>query len=118
MAGRRRQAVAPGRLRYTKSALLIFGLGLVLGLVVVAGELPGFERVASGVMALAIVSLPFALVADGRGTAIVRRIRAGFTRRKRPKRGASRPAGASRPTATRSPARRRPTARAPRRKRR
>ena len=70
MAGRRRQTVARGRLRYTKAALLLFGLGLVLGLVVVAGELPGFERVASGVMALAIVSLPFALVADGRGTAV------------------------------------------------
>ena len=117
MAGRRRQAAAPGRLRYTKAALLIFGLGLMLGLVVVAGELPGFERVASGVMALAIVSLPFALLADGRGTAIVQRIRARFSRRKRPKRGASRPA-AARPAATRPPARRRPTPRAPRRKRR
>ncbi len=97
---------------------MIFGLGLVLGLVVVAGELPGFERVASGVMALGLVLLPFALVADGRGTAIIQRIRTGFTRRKRPKRGASRAAGASRPAAARSPARRRPAARAPRRKRR
>jgi hypothetical protein len=105
-------------MRYTKAALLLFGLGLVLGLVVVAGELPGFERVASGVMALAIVSLPVALIADGRGTAIVQRIRAGFTRRKRPKRGAARPAPASRPAAARSPARRRPAARAPRRRRR
>jgi len=105
-------------LRYTKAALLIFGLGLMLGLVVVAGELPGFERVASGVMALAIVSLPFALVADGRGTAIVRRIRARFSRRKHAKRGTSRPSAARSPAATRSPARRRPTARAPRRKRR
>jgi hypothetical protein len=91
---------------------------LVLGLVVVAGELPGFERVASGVMALAIVSLPVALIADGRGTTIVQRIRARLFRRKRPQRGASRPAGASRPPAARSPARRRPAARAPRRRRR
>jgi hypothetical protein len=105
-------------MRYTKAALLIFGLGLVLGLVVVAGELPGFERVASGVMALAIVSLPVALIADGRGTTIVQRIRARLSRRKRPQRGASRPAPASRPAAARSPARRRPAARAPRRKRR
>ena len=117
MAGRR-QAVARGRLRYTKAALLIFGLGLVLGLVVVAGELPGFERVASGVMALAIVSLPVALVVDGRGAAIVQRIRARFSRRKRPKRSAARPARAPRPVVTRAPARRRPAARTPRRKRR
>jgi hypothetical protein len=117
LAGRR-QAVARGRLRYTKAALLIFGLGLLLGLVVVAGELPGFERIASGVMALAIVSLPVALIADGRGATIVQRIRARLSRRKRPKRGASRPASASRPAAARSPARRRPAARAPRRKRR
>jgi len=118
LAGRRQQAAALGRLRYTKAALLIFGLGLVLGLVVVAGELPGFERVASGVMALAIASLPFALVADGRGTAIVQRIRARFSRRKRPKRSASRPAATRSPAAARAPARRRPAARAPRRKRR
>ena len=119
MAGRRQQAAALGRLRYTKAALLIFGLGLVLGLVVVAGELPGFERVASGVMALAIASLPFALVADGRGTAIVQRIRARFSRRKRPKRSASRPAAVRSPASARSPTRRRPpAARAPRRKRR
>ena len=117
MAGRQ-LAAARGRLRYTKAALLVFGLGLVLGLVVVAGELPGFERVASGVMALAIVALPAAVVADGRGTTIVQRIRAAFTRRKRPKRNAARPAGTSRSAGARAPPRRRPTARAPRRKRR
>jgi hypothetical protein len=117
LAGRR-QPAARRKLRYTKAALLLFGLGLVLGLVVVAGELPGFERVASGVMALAIVSLPVALIADGRGTTIVQRIRARLSRRKRPKRGAARPVPASRPAAARSPARRRPAARAPRRRRR
>ena len=117
MAGRP-QPAARRKLRYTKAALLVFGLGLVLGLVVVAGELPGFERVASGVMALAIVALPVALVADGRGAAIVRRIRARFSHRKRPQRGASRPAATSRPAAARSPARRRPAARTTRRKRR
>jgi hypothetical protein len=110
--------MAHGRLRYTKAALLVFGLGLLLGLVVVAGELPGFERVASGIMALAIVALPVALVADGRGAAIVQRIRARLSRRKRPKRSAARPVPASRPAAARSPARRRPAARTPRRKRR
>jgi hypothetical protein len=116
--GGRRQAAARGRLRYTKAALLLFGLGLALGLVVVAGELPGFERVASGVMALGLVLLPFALVADGRGTAIVQRIRARLSRRKRPKRSAPRPAPARSPASVRAPARRRPAARAPRRKRR
>ena len=106
-------------MRYTKAALLVFGLGLVLGLVVVAGELSGFERVASGVMALAIVSLPVALVADGRGTAIVQRIHARLSRRKRPKRSAQRPASARSPAAARPPTRRRPpVARAARRKRR
>jgi hypothetical protein len=110
---------AHGRLRYTKAALLVFGLGLMLGLVVVAGELSGFERVASGIMALAIVALPVALVADGRGTAIVQRIRARLSRRKRPKRAVSRPPAARSPAATRAPARRRPpAARTTRRKRR
>ena len=118
MAGHRRQSAAPGGLRYTKAALLIFGLGLVLGLVVVTGELPGFERVASGVMALAIASLPVALVADGRGTAIVQRIHARLSRRKRPKRSASRSAATRSPAAARAPARRRPAAGPPRRKRR
>jgi hypothetical protein len=118
LAGRR-QPAARRKLRYTKAALLVFGLGLMLGLVVVAGELPGFERVASGVMALAIVSLPVALIADGRGTTIVQRIRARLSRRKRPQRGASRPTAASRPATARSPARRRPpAARTPRRRRR
>jgi hypothetical protein len=106
-------------MRYTKAALLVFGLGLVLGLVVVAGELPGFERIASGVMALAIVALPLALIADGRGAAIVQRIRARLSRRKRPKRGGARPAAARSSASARSPARRRPpAARATRRKRR
>ena len=49
-------------LRYSKSALLVFGAGLVIGLVVVAVQLPGFARVASLAMAAGIVALPFALV--------------------------------------------------------
>jgi hypothetical protein len=117
LAGRP-QPAARRKLRYTKAALLVFGLGLVLGLVVVAGELPGFERIASGVMALAIVSLPVALIADGRGTTIVQRIRARFARRKRPKRNTLRPATVRSPPSARTPARRRPAARTPRRKRR
>jgi hypothetical protein len=53
-------------LRYSKSALLVFGAGCVLGLIVVAVELPGLARVASLAMALGIVALPFALFADWR----------------------------------------------------
>jgi hypothetical protein len=55
----------PG-LRYTKSALLVFGAGALLGLVVVAVKLPGLARVASLAMALGIAALPVALVADWR----------------------------------------------------
>jgi hypothetical protein len=54
------------RLRYSKSALLVFGAGLVLGLIVVSVKLPGFARVASMAMALGIVALPLAFIADWR----------------------------------------------------
>src|ERR1700687_6139577 len=81
------------RMRYTKIALLIFGLGLVSGLVVVAGEFARFERVASAVMALGLVLLPVALFADGRGMAILAWIAARLSRGKPKKaRPKSRPA--------------------------
>jgi hypothetical protein len=60
------QIMALSGLRYSKSALLVFGAGLVIGLVVVAAKLPGFARVASLAMAAGIVALPFALFADWR----------------------------------------------------
>jgi hypothetical protein len=69
---------APG-LRYTKAALLLFGFGALLGLAVVAAELSWPARLASGVMALALLLLPVALIADGRGMAMLR------LRRPRPK---------------------------------
>jgi hypothetical protein len=53
----------PG-LRYSKLALLMFGAGLVLGLVVVSVRLPGLARIASLAMALGIAALPVALIAD------------------------------------------------------
>jgi hypothetical protein len=53
-------------MRYTKVALLVFGAGAVLGLVVVSVRLPAFARVASLAMALGIAALPVALVADWR----------------------------------------------------
>jgi hypothetical protein len=80
-------------MRYTKFALLIFGLGLVLGLVIVAGEFARLERVASAVMALGLVLVPVALFADGRGLAVLAWIARRFSRHKRTKaRPKSRPA--------------------------
>ena len=75
----------PG-MRWTKTALLLFGFGLVLGFVaVVVGDMPRFERIAAAAMALALVLLPLALVADGRGLVIFARIAARLARRRRPK---------------------------------
>jgi hypothetical protein len=105
--------VSLAHLRYTKLALLIFGLGLVSGLVVVVGEFARFERVASAVMALGLVLLPVALFADGRGMRVLGWIAARFSRRKRKK---ARPK--SRPAVRRRKPQVPPTARAPRRKRR
>jgi hypothetical protein len=51
-------------MRLTKIALLVFGLGLLLGLVVVAAEIRALERVASGLMALGIAAIPFGMIAD------------------------------------------------------
>ena len=51
-------------MRYTKMALVTFGFGLVLGLVVVVAELKALERVASGTMALGIVAIPIGILAD------------------------------------------------------
>jgi hypothetical protein len=53
-------------MRYTKTALLMFGAGLVLALVVIAAELDGLERVASTVMALGIAAIPIGMAVDWR----------------------------------------------------
>jgi uncharacterized membrane protein len=53
-------------MRYTKTALLMFGAGLVLALVVIAAELDRFERVASAVMALGIAAVPVGMAVDWR----------------------------------------------------
>jgi hypothetical protein len=105
------------KMRYTKLALLIFGLGLVSGLVVVAGEFARLERVASAVMALGLVLLPVALFADGRGMRLLGWIAARFSAGRRKKaRPKSRPAARRRKPS--APSAVPPTARAPRRKRR
>ena len=48
-------------MRYTKRALLVFGLGLVLGFALIVGVVPGFGWIASGIMALGLVGLPLDL---------------------------------------------------------
>ena len=73
-------------MRYTKAALLIFGLGLVVGFVAVVGEFAEWERAASAAMAFGIVMLPVALFADGRGMAAIGWVAARFSRGRRSKR--------------------------------
>ena len=102
-------------MRYTKSALLVFGLGLVVGFGLIVAEMPKLALVASGIMALGLVGLPVAIAADGH-TAFIERILARFSRAKR-----ALPRRRTRPTSTRvvgRPARRRPPARVARRRRR
>jgi hypothetical protein len=53
-------------MRYTKTALLAFGCGLLLGLVVIAGEFKSLQRVASALMALGIAAIPVGMIADWR----------------------------------------------------
>ncbi len=75
-------------MRYTKIALLIFGLGMIAGLVVVAGEFSQWERPAAGLMALGLVLIPVALFADGHGMALVAWLAARLSRSRRPPRRA------------------------------
>jgi hypothetical protein len=102
-----------GRMRYTKLALLIFGLGLISGFVIVVGEFERFEREAAAVMALGLVLLPVALFADGRGMRVLAWIAARFARGKR---RTARPK--SRPPVRRKKPQPAPAARTPGRKRR
>ena len=113
------------RLRYTRLALLVFGVGLITGFVAVVGEIARLERVSSVTMALGLITLPVALFADGHGFVLLRWIAGKFSRRPPPKprtrARAPKPKPAlGRPGATRQPAQ--PRSRAaparPRRKRR
>ena len=70
-------------MRYTKAALLIFGLGLAIGFVVVVGEFSGWEYFSSFVMALGLLLLPLGIFADGRGIAALRWIARRFSRKQR-----------------------------------
>jgi hypothetical protein len=59
---------------YTKIALLTFGAGLVLGMVVVVIEIDWLDRVASGLMALGLMAIPFGMIVDWRlATRLARR---------------------------------------------
>jgi hypothetical protein len=53
-------------MRYTKVALLTFGAGLVLALIVVAGEIDPMQRIASTAMALGIAAIPIGMAVDWR----------------------------------------------------
>jgi xanthosine utilization system XapX-like protein len=53
-------------MRYTKIALLTFGAGLILGLVVVVIEIDWLDRVASGLMALGLAGVPVGMIVDWR----------------------------------------------------
>jgi hypothetical protein len=80
--GKRSPPAAPTRLRYTKAALLVFGLGLAIGFVVAVGEFSQWEYLASSVMALGLVLLPLGIFADGRGVAALGWLAKRFSRRK------------------------------------
>ena len=51
-------------MRHTKRALLLFGAGGLLGLLLVSADLSGLGWAASATMAAGIAALPVALVAD------------------------------------------------------
>jgi hypothetical protein len=62
-------------MRYTKTALLAFGCGLLLGLIVIAAEIKSLERLASGLMALGIAAIPVGMAADWRRAIKIARVR-------------------------------------------
>jgi len=53
-------------MRYTKLALLTFGVGLVLALVAVAIDIVQMQRMASIAMALGIAAIPIGMAVDWR----------------------------------------------------
>jgi len=89
-------------MRYTKTALLMFGAGLVLALVVIAAELDRLERVASAAMALSIAAIPIGMAIDWR---LATRAAARPARGRGKPRARRAPATARRRAAPRKPAR-------------
>lgn len=94
------------RMRYTKTALLTFGAGLVLGLIVVAFAWDPIGPVAGGLMALGILAIPVGLVADWRARTRQAPLPARRRAKPSPRRTASR-AGKAPLAPPRRPARRR-----------
>jgi hypothetical protein len=74
--------------RYSKAALLVFGGGLLLGLLAVVVTLGWLGPVASGLMALGLLALPVAAVIDLRRRLAVTRA---STYARRPRRVGRRP---------------------------
>jgi hypothetical protein len=92
-------------MRYTKTALLTFGAGLVLALVVVATETEGLARVASAAMALGIAALPIGMAVDWRLATRVPRRPSGRRARPRMRRTAAVPRRRARPRKPTGPTR-------------
>ena len=84
-------------MRYTKIALLTFGAGLVLGLVVVVIELDWLDRVASSLMALGLIAIPLGMIVDWRLAMKPPRRPAKSRGRNRPPRPAGQPSRTPRP---------------------
>ena len=53
-------------MRYTKAALLTFGAGIVLAMIVIATEIKPMQHIASTVMALGIAAIPVGMAVDWR----------------------------------------------------
>lgn len=96
----------PG-MRYTKLALLVFGVGLIVGyVVVVIGGERWLQWLAAAMMAVGLVLLPLAVLADAGVLAIVRPLLRRLTRRGRSKpRAKSRKPTGRRKAPARAPAR-------------
>jgi hypothetical protein len=62
----RSPAARPQPMRYTKLALLTFGAGLLVGLVVVVAEIDWLDRVPGVLMALGVAALPVGMAVDWR----------------------------------------------------
>jgi hypothetical protein len=101
----RSPAAPPQPMRYTKIALLTFGAGLMLGLLVVVAEIDWPARLASGLMALGLAALPVGMLSDWWLAAKAAKRPAKGGGRTRAKRAAAAPRGNPRPRRASSPKR-------------
>ena len=95
-------------MRYTKAALLIFGLGLLVGLMIVSAEVLRWGWVASVVMTLGIALIPVGLAIDARRGFLARAKARLRRRRPRPNKPKPKPALKKPPAASGSARRKRP----------